>query len=199
LFALVFAEIFAFLLVAATNLIQHTSIRYISSLLSTGNFLALHARVCLCLHNWPSKTSFQTYPKLTAPTFYSSILYEFYNAQTYSTLPHLIFIKAAIPTFTEISSLLLSMFYLDIITYSLREFLPAFIETNWILFYHCLLSTIWVLSTMQLNYSMILIVFKTLGIHLPLEYRQINHIKNELRTSFFFPQACSSNVVDFTS
>jgi len=182
LFSLVFAEVFAFLLVAASNIIQHTSIRFISALLFFGNFLALHSRVCLCLHNLPLKLSVEVFPSLTAPTFCSSILHEYFYAQTFGSLPHLIFTNATFPTIIEILSVLLNMVSLDIITFALREIVPVYIETNWILFYHCLLSTIWVLSTMQLNYSMLIIVYKAIGMHLPLEYR---HVHPTLSTSLY--------------
>ena len=158
------AEIVGFVLFGIGSIMPTKYSRFICGLLTSANFVTIHARVCDSLQ---SKK-----PKNTSDVGFSELfLTEFYKTQTYLVAPHVHRIERRLPSISEVFSIVCTDFFLELNNYGIREYVPLYIEEKWQFLFIAILGLNWVLLVMNLNYFVYLTTAKCLGFDVPIAYR----------------------------
>ena len=142
-----------------------TTTRFVVGLLTSCNFLTIHARVC---------DSFAKSKTLAEGGFVEQFKAEFFKTQTLLVSTHASKITPSLPSVSEISSLLLNAHLLELTNYGIREYVPYYIEQKWQFLFTCILGMNWILFSMNLNYDLFIIVPKLFGYEVPVDYRWVS-------------------------
>lgn len=138
--------------------------RFVCGLLTSANFITIHARVCDSLQSQKSKNP-------SDERFSELFLNEFYKTQTYLVSPHVHRIERKLPSTSEVFSILCTGFFLELNNYGIREYVPLYIEEKWQFLFIAILGLNWVLLLMNLTYFVYLTMAKCLGFEVPIAYR----------------------------
>jgi hypothetical protein len=169
LFPLLLAEILASLLLCSSTVAANQSICLINGFLYSTCFLTIHARVCSCLMKGSTER-----PRECRP-FYQHLQVEFGDTFTLSIYSQLKSGGRAIfPALLDFLELLVALVMLDLSTYGVREYIPLQLASRWHPCFHYILSAIWIMVSLDLNYKAIIIFMDLAGTPLPMLYRYSN-------------------------
>ena len=156
------AEILGVILFGIGSIMPTKYSRFICGLLTSANFVTIHARVC---------DSLQSKKHINQSSVKENFLNEFYKTQTYLVSPHIRYQERQLPNLTAVFSILCTGFFLELNNYGIREYVPVYIEEKWQFLFIAILGLNWVLLLMNLNYFVYLTAARSLGFDVPIAYR----------------------------